>query len=286
MNRTGPILIIGGHGQMGQAFAHVNPDLIRLSRSECDLTKRETITAALAAYTPATVINAAAYTAVDLAEQESEAAFAQNATGPAQLAEICAARKIGLVHYSTDYVFDGQKPAPYLETDPIAPLSVYGKSKAAGEQAVLAAHPQALVVRTAWLFSPWGKNFVKTLATLSQSRDQFSVVADQIGNPTPAEDLARATMTMLRQDGPKGLYHYGGAPSASWYDLAAKIFACVTAKTGKEITLTPTTTAAYKSPAARPARGVLGCQKILKDYGISQPDWAMRVQEIVDQLLP
>ena len=183
------ILVTGGHGQLASALAQ-HPDVTVVGRPEFDFDRPETIDAAFAAAKPACVINAAAWTAVDAAETDPEGATRANCDGPAWLARLCAEAGIPLIHVSTDYVFDGDKGAPYVETDPTGPTGVYGSTKLAGEAAVLTACPRAIVVRTAWVYSATGKNFVRTMLTLGKTRDHLRVVADQRGCPTAAADLA------------------------------------------------------------------------------------------------
>jgi dTDP-4-dehydrorhamnose reductase len=229
------------------------------------------------------VINAAAYTAVDKAEEEEAQAMVLNAEAPGAMARACAAHDIPFLHISTDYVFAGSGDTPWLETDPVAPRNAYGRSKLAGEQAVLAAGGQAAILRTSWVFSAHGANFVKTMLRLSETRDALSVVADQIGGPTPAADIAATLLVMGRamQDGqPGGIYHYGGQPAVSWAGFAREIFA----QAGRATTVTDIPTSAYPTPATRPLNSRLSGDKLLADFGIRPPDWKAGLAAVLNDL--
>ena len=210
---TAPILVTGGTGQLASALAS-GPGVHRVGRPDFDFDRPATIEAAFRAAAPRLVVNAAAYTAVDAAEKDVDAAYRANRDGPAILARLCAAADIPLIHISTDYVFDGTKPDPYVETDPVGPQGVYGASKLAGEEAILASGAKAIILRTAWVYAPTGKNFVRTMLTVGKTRDRLSVVGDQLGCPTTAEDLAdaiRAIILRLDQTGWDPAYA-GGLP--------------------------------------------------------------------------
>ena len=236
------------------------------------------------------VINAAGYTAVDQAEEEEATAFALNAEAPARMAEACALHAIPLIHLSTDYVFDGKKNTPYVEADPVNPLCVYGKSKAAGEAAVRERLPQHIILRTAWVFSPFGHNFVKTMLHLGAERDELHVVDDQRSSPTAAAHIATAIVRLAHRmlqdpDTPFGTFHFAGAPPVSWYGFAREIFAqaekrgWAVPKAGR-----PVTSAAYGSPAPRPENSVLDCTQLLKAYGIEPPAWAEGLNTCLEEL--
>ena len=224
------ILVTGGNGQLATALARA-PDARVVGRPEFDFDRPDTIDAAFAAADPALVINAAAWTAVDAAETDPDGAARANRDGPARLATLCAAAGIPLIHISTDYVFDGDKGAPYVETDSTNPTGVYGATKLAGEQAVLAACSRAIVIRTAWVYSATGKNFVRTMLNLGQTRDHLRVVADQRGCPTAADDLADIVLAVAHvaltrwRDEYAGVFHSGGTGETTWHGFAEAIFA-------------------------------------------------------------
>ena len=235
-------------------------------RETLDLTRLDGIDALIAQVDPRAVINAAAYTAVDRAEREPDAAFALNRDAPAAMAAACAARGLPLVHFSTDYVFDGTLDRPYLETDPTGPTGVYGDSKLAGEQAVTAAGGPATILRTSWVYGVYGVNFVKSMLRLARDRDEISVVSDQIGRPTWSRDCAEAALLALDAlsgaPGLTGVYHLSGAGDASWADLAAAAFAESARRGWATAQVRPISTAEYPTPARRPANSRLDCGKI------------------------
>lgn len=286
------ILVTGGSGQVGTAIVRENGgrfDIVAPSRAELDLGDPRAIEAMIAARDWAAVINCAAYTAVDRAESERDAAFAINAEAPGLIARAAAARSIPLLHVSTDYVFDGSKAEPYREDDPVHPLGVYGASKEAGEQVVRAGNPRHIILRTAWVVSPWGANFVKTMLRLGAERSELRVVADQIGCPTGATDIARALLTMTERliaepDAPVGTYHFVNAGEASWHRLAEAIFAQVAAGGGAVPTVLSIPTSEYPTPAKRPMNSRLATDKIARDYGIVAQDWRAMVEEVVAEL--
>ena len=246
-------------------------------------------TNAIASYRPDFVINAAAYTAVDKAESNRSAAFALNADAPREMAVASAAAGISLLHVSTDYVFDGKAETAYRETDPCAPLSVYGASKLAGEIAVREHLPRHLILRTSWVFSPFGGNFVRTMLRLGSERDELGVVGDQVGGPTAAADIAlalcRIVTEMASGKGEYGTYHYSGFPFVSWHGFAERIFQ----QAGKLGLKTPDsvrmiTTAQYTTPAPRPGNSMLNCGAIKRDWGIEQPSWETALDRCIEQL--
>ena len=227
---------------------------------------------------PAAVINAAAYTAVDKAESEPEAAYALNRDAPAAWARACAEARIPFVHFSTDYVFDGQKPEPYVETDPVGPTGVYGASKAAGEAGVLAAGGPAIVLRTSWAYSAFGANFVKTMLRLAETREEVAVVADQQGRPTWAEDCARGALRSVRAllDGEVSgaeLFHLAGEGDVTWAGFAEAIFEQSRARGGPSALVKPITTADYPTAARRPANSRLDCAKIVRTLDFPMRPW-------------
>ena len=290
-----PILLIGNTGQLGQELQQIlvpfvnklAPEkVIALGRSQIDLAQPDSLRQLIAQIQPQVIINAAAYTAVDKAESESELATAVNATAPAILAEV--AQKLGafLIHVSTDYVFDGSQSHPYRETDKTNPLGIYGQTKLAGESAIRQNCQQHLIIRTAWVYGSYGKsNFVKTMLKLSVEREEIRVVADQIGSPTWAKDLALAIAHILPQLTPEiaGTYHYTNSGVASWYDFAQAIFEEAEAiKFPLKIQrLIPITTADYPTPAQRPAYSVLACEKISKVLGTARPHWRLALRQML-----
>lgn len=293
------IVVTGKSGQVALALAEragaAGHELVALGRPELDLAEPASIAPALASARPDLVVSAAAWTAVDKAESEAEAAFAANATGAGALAEATATLGVPLIHLSTDYVFDGTKPAPYVETDPVAPLGVYGASKEAGERAVLAAHPGAVILRTAWVYSPFGANFVKTMLRLAETREEVGVVADQRGNPTSALDIAAGVIALAErlvaegrplEAGPtRGLFHMTGTGEAVWADLAEAVFAASAAHGGPAARVKRITSADYPTPAPRPANSRLDCARLERVHGIRLPDWRVSVEQVVARLV-
>ncbi len=265
---AGPILVFGRNGQVARELAGVAAGraIVFAGRETLDLSDTARIDDLIARVSPSAVINAAAYTAVDRAESEPDTAYALNRDAPGAVAQACAARNLPLVHFSTDYVFDGALDRPYVETDPTGPTSVYGASKLAGEQAVTAAGGPAIILRTAWVYSAHGTNFVKTMLRLAADRDEIGVVADQVGRPTWARDAAHAALLAVdglqRDPTLAGLYHLSGPDDASWADLAAEIFALSTRRGGPTARVRPITTADYPTLARRPANSRLDGGKI------------------------
>ena len=280
----GPILVTGGSGQVGHAlrrFADARGlELMTPGRSELDLADADSIARAVAAQKWQAVINCAAYTAVDKAESEPDAAFAANRDGPSRLAELTAARGIRLIHVSTDYVFDGSKAEPYGEDDPVAPLGVYGASKEAGERGVRAANADHVILRTAWVVSPWGSNFVKTMLRVGRERGHLRVVDDQRGCPTSALDIAETLLALVAAPKVRGTYHFVNDGEASWYELARFVFD----RAGLPVTVDPITTADYPTPAKRPANSRLNTARIRAALGISQRPWREAIEAVVDEL--
>jgi len=288
------ILITGANGQVGRQFAEgpnkTGRQLLCLTRRQLDITDPDAVHAVLTDRRPALVINAAAYTAVDRAENESEAAFLVNEHGCRHLARHCRLFDIPLLHISTDYVFDGSKGAPYLETDPVQPLGIYGKSKLAGEQAIRELQPRHIILRTSWVFGTHGHNFVKTMLRLGKEREELKIVDDQRGGPTEAADIAETLLrigTIILENGliEWGTYHFSGKPATSWFGFAQEIFEQA-AKTGyRPPRLLPIPTSAYPLPTPRPANSVFNCSKIREKFGIEQPDWRQSLAKILFELL-
>lgn len=268
------ILITGGNGQLGQSFAKVAEEypahgFFYADLPELDITSQASVAAAISEFRPDVIVNCAAYTAVDRAESEPEAARAINADGARIVAEAASREGIKLVHISTDYVFDGTASRPLREEEPVAPLGVYGRTKLEGEQVVRASGAAAAVVRTAWLYSEFGANFVKTMLRLASERREVNVVDDQRGSPTYAPDLARAVMRVI-ENGVSGfeIYHFAGSGVTSWCGFAAEIFRLA----GSGVKLNPITTAEFPTAAPRPAYSALDTSKIAS-VGAVVPSW-------------
>jgi dTDP-4-dehydrorhamnose reductase len=279
-----PILVTGGTGQVGTAIRQLarrfGVEIVAPDRDALHLTSPASIEAAVAGRDWAAVINCAAYTAVDQAESEPDAAHAVNAVAPELLALATGARGIRLLHVSTDYVFDGSKSGFYAEGDPVAPLGAYGSSKEAGERGVRAANPDHVILRTAWVVSPWGHNFVKTMLRLGAERKQLRVVDDQRGCPTSAIDIADALLTIATTGGPADTYHFVNAGEASWCELARFVFA----RAGMDVDAEAIGTADYPTPAKRPANSRLSTDKLQATFGIRPRPWQVAVGEVVDAL--
>ncbi len=299
---SGPrVLIVGNAGQLGRelerSFAGFG-SVIGVNRGTVDLADAASLRAAVRSAAPDVILNAAAYTAVDRAESEPELAHAVNAAAPAVLAEEARAAQALLVHYSTDYVFDGAKREPWSEDDPPNPLSVYGASKLAGEQAIAAAGGKYLIFRTSWVYGPHGKNFLLTMLRLGRERDKLSIVNDQFGAPTTSLEVAAATRKIVEkvlngdQDMPadppgewSGIYHMTCAESTSWFGFAQAIFARAAAKLGaKTPELTPIPSEAYPTPARRPRNSVLSNEKLARRFGVRLASWSAALDAVIDEL--
>ena len=290
------LLVLGSGGQVGQALCRLAwPEGYRLAafgHGGVDIARREAVVAAVARERPDIAINAAAYTAVDRAETETDKAWAANCTGPLNLASACRDAGIPLIHLSTDYVFDGSKAGPYVEDDAPKPLGAYGRSKEAGERAVRGLLPRHVILRTAWVYSAHGQNFVKTMLRLAADRPVLRVVADQIGSPTSAADIAAAIRTIIAaiaadsaaDKTPWGTYHFAGAGAVSWHGFAEAVFAAARAWRGPPPRVEAITTAEYPTPARRPANSVLDCRRIGEAFGIVPRHWQQALGEIVSQL--
>ncbi|CCG36225.1 dTDP-4-dehydrorhamnose reductase [Xanthomonas citri pv. mangiferaeindicae] len=293
-------LVIGANGQVGTELLRVLAPLgtvVAASRSgqladglsceRIDLDELASLDLALNRVRPALVVNAAAYTAVDRAEQERDAAFRANAEAPGVIAQWCARADVPLVHYSTDYVFDGQGTRPYRPDDATAPLGVYGQSKLAGEQAVQAAGGRHLIFRTAWVYAAHGHNFLRTMLRVGAEREVLCVVADQIGTPTPAALIADITAHALRQPGePSGLWHLTAAGQTTWHGFAEAIFAQARAR--GLLARTPRVeaigTADYPTPATRPAYSRLDTHSLQDTFGVRLPNWQDGLSQVLDTL--
>lgn len=265
-------------------------EVIALGRPELDLSAPETIEAALQKTRPDVIVSAAAYTAVDQAEGDEEAATVVNGVAAGKIAEAAAALGVPVIHISTDYVFDGSKVAPYVESDPVAPIGAYGRSKLAGETAVTAATPNHAILRTAWVYSPFGKNFLKTMLKLAETRDSLNVVDDQVGNPTSALDIADAVLViaanLLESDDPtlRGTFHMTGTGEGSWADFAIEIFARSAGMGGPTAEVGRIPSSAYPTPAKRPANSRLDCSLLEARHGTRLPDWKQSTSIIVERL--
>jgi dTDP-4-dehydrorhamnose reductase len=289
---TARLLIFGANGQLGRALARtawpLPVDLVLLDRAAADLSAAGTAAAALAEHRPALVINAAAYTAVDRAESEHGLAFAINAAAPAEMAAAAAAQGVPVVHVSTDYVFDGAKPTAYIETDPIAPLGVYGATKAAGEEGVRGANPRHLILRTSWVYADEGQNFVRTMLRLGSERDEMKVVNDQTGSPTSAADLAaaiaRLTPALLSGNIPWGTYHLTGGGETTWHGFAEAIFQDMAQRRGRRPRLLPIPSSAYPTPARRPSNSRLDNSRFRETFGFALPQWQASLAAVLGSL--
>ncbi len=290
------IVVTGTAGQIvtslierGTAAGH---KVIAIGRPDLDLANPASIVRALEATAPDVVVSAAAYTAVDKAETEIELAFAVNGAGAGVVAQATKALGVPLIHISTDYVFDGTLGRPYLESDPTGPTSVYGASKLAGEQIVLDTHDNSAVLRVAWVYSPFGGNFVKTMLRLAGDRDELGVVGDQVGNPTSALALADGILqvaTNLVSDNSqklRGIFHITAQGEGNWADFAQAIFTASAARGGPTASVRPIDTADYPTPATRPANSRLDCALIARVHGVTLPDWRTSLDEVMDRLQP
>ena len=278
------ILVFGKSGQVARELAVLTPEARFLSREEADLSDPAACAAQITTLRPSVVINAAAYTAVDKAEEEEARATVVNGEAPGAMARACADLGIPFLHISTDYVFDGQGDQPRRPSDPAAPVNAYGRSKSAGEIAVAESGAHYAVLRTSWVFSAHGSNFVKTMLRLSESRDQLTVVGDQIGGPTPARAIAAALLRMAHQmqKGIKsrGIYHLAGQPATSWAEFARAIFSAA----DRRVEVTDIATTDYPTPATRPLNSRLDCADLNTDFGIAPPDWNTGLDAVLKDL--
>ncbi len=277
------ILVFGRTGQVATELARRAPGAVFLGREAADLMDPAACAAAIHAQRPAVVINAAAWTAVDKAETEEAAATTVNGAAPGAMAAACAGLGIPFLHVSTDYVFDGAGTAPWQPGDATAPLGAYGRSKLAGEEAVRAAGGPHVILRTSWVFSAHGANFVKTMLRLGRDRSHLRVVADQIGGPTPAGDIAAALLSLAQalQDGaPGGTHHFAGQPETSWAGFARETFA----QAGLAVTVEDIPSSAYPTPAARPLNSRMDCSALTAAYGIAPPDWREGLAAVIAEL--
>jgi dTDP-4-dehydrorhamnose reductase len=290
------VAVTGREGQVVQALkeraAAAGVEVIAVGRSALDLARSETIAPTLAAARPDIVVNAAAYTAVDRAESEEATAVAVNAVGAGEVASAARRLNVPVIQISTDYVFDGALERPYLETDATGPVSAYGRSKLAGEQAVALAAPDHAILRTAWVYSPFGANFVRTMLRLGQQRDEVAVVADQIGSPTSALDIADAVLAVARNlvsrpedQSLRGVFHMAASGEANWAEFAEAVFAEATAGGRKPVRVRHITTAEYPTAARRPANSRLDGARLAAVHGVVLPDWRGSLKACVARLL-
>lgn len=287
--RVKKVLVTGANGQLGwelQQAAKANPnfEFIFLDRSAMDLSNPDGLLKIIESYAPSAIINTAAYTAVDKAETEKSLAHVINAEAVAELASIAKNKNIPFITYSTDYVFSGNAAIPYVTDTQLAPVNYYGKTKADGEQMALAANPDSIIIRTSWVFSSHGNNFVKTMIRLMKERDSLNVVGDQQGRPTYARDLATASIQILNALNLglpiKGIYHFANTGETTWFDFAQKIKELA----GLECTLTPINSDQFPTPAKRPNYSVLDTQKIEKELNLHIPHWELALSDCILQL--
>lgn len=289
---TGPILVTGGSGQLATSLAQRGGPRIRIAgRPEFDFADPETLKTILEQVKPVAVVNAAAWTAVDLAETEIAGAEAANRDGPAALAALCAQADIPFIHVSTDYVFAGDKGQPYVETDPVSPQTVYGRTKAEGEEKILQLCQNAIILRTSWVYSAHGKNFVRTMIAAGAKNPTLKVVGDQRGNPTSSDDLADAILAILDFIEDKGwnsnyagLYHACGSGEATWHELANETLKYAAEHGQKMPEVLAIATADWPTPAKRPADSRMDNRKLHNVFGIQMPDWRSSVKKAVDRI--
>jgi len=287
------ILIAGGEGQVGREFpgcaAMPNSkfEIICAGRQQLDVSSRQSVISIIENVRPSVIVNAAAYTAVDRAEEEQQMAFSVNRDGAEILATACAQHEIPLIHISTDYVFDGKKSGDYVESDNVNPQSVYGRSKQEGEQKIQKILEQHIILRTSWVFGPFGKNFVYTMVGLAKQRKELRVVNDQFGCPTDASGIAIAILLICNKiiAGEKidwGIYHYSGSPKTSWYEFSKKIIECVKVYTQLTVeNISPIATSDYPTAAVRPQNSTLNCDKIRRQFSVSQRPWLEGLTEMM-----
>ncbi|MEO1660839.1 MAG: dTDP-4-dehydrorhamnose reductase [Pseudomonadota bacterium] len=291
------ILVAGSEGQVARSLAEVGTntahDVICIGRPRLDITEPDSVASIVSYLHPDIIINAAAYTAVDMAEDDEENAYLVNAIGARNVALSAKTAKIPVLHLSTDYVFDGTNQSAYLEDAPVAPMSAYGKTKEAGEQLVRGALGPHLIFRTAWVHSPFGNNFVKTMLRVASKRDEIRVVADQTGTPTYANDIAKALLhvcTMIENEPDPddvcwGTYHLVSQKSTNWADFAAEIFKHSQRRSGPSAKVIKIQSSEYPTKAHRPKNSVLSTNKLKADWNIELPDWKQGVLECVERLI-
>jgi dTDP-4-dehydrorhamnose reductase len=277
------VLVTGASGQLGQAIQFIAPSyndyqFIFASSQDLDITNQEQVNSFFETNTIEFCINAAAYTAVDKAESEPEKAYAINVLGPKNLAQACKKHKVKLIHISTDFVFDGSSKRPYLETDKTSPVSVYGKTKQEGEQAIIENCDEHFILRTSWVYSQFGNNFMKTMVRLASERESLSIVSDQIGSPTNAVDLAKVILSIIKANNSNfGIYNFSNEGTASWFDFAEEIFRI----NKNTISVNPILTEAFPTPATRPKYSVLDKTKIKTVFNLEIKNWKEALQQTI-----
>jgi len=281
------ILLFGANGQVARSLAEEARgahDVVALGRRDADLMTAGAGASAVKAHQPEAIVNAAAYTAVDAAEEDRQAATRLNAKAVGEIAAAAKDTGAHFIHLSTDYVFGGEHSKPISEAEETGPLNVYGETKRDGERAALDANAASIILRTSWVFSEFGNNFVKSMLRFGGERDAMNIVSDQIGGPTPARDIARVILAIAgkkhRGAPGEGVYHYQGAPAVSWADFASKIFEYAEIAT----VVTPIATTDYPTPARRPLYTVLDCARIERNFGVAQPDWRVGLRQVLSAL--
>ena len=284
------VLLTGANGQLGCCFIDKFPIdwiLLATDSQQLDITDNLAVNNFINEHRPDVIVNAAAYTAVDMAEDEQDLAYQVNAIGPKNLAIAAQKYNAKFIHVSTDYVFDGSKNIPYTEEDTTNPINIYGKTKRNGEVAILNNNPSAIIIRTSWVFSEYGNNFVKTMLKLASNKSELSIINDQLGCPTYAGDIANTILTIIMNESDGGIYHYCGDQSITWFKFASKIF-LITEKlnpiTTKKITLKPILTSGYPTKAKRPLYSVLNMNKIEKIAGIKASDWNNALVHVISHI--
>lgn len=278
------ILVFGKTGQVASELQRLAEDsthsFVFLGRSEADFSNPNALLSAVKRHTPDAVINAAAYTAVDRAEEEEALALTVNAEAPTAIAMACSELEIPFIHISTDYVFSGSGTQCRSPDGPTNPINAYGRTKLAGELAIRKTGALHAILRTSWVFSAHGNNFVKTMLRLSETRDELAVVGDQIGGPTPASAIATACVQIAENIKTSATYHFSGAPDVSWAEFAREIFA----QAGRSVSVSDILTAEYPTPAKRPLNSRLDCASLVSDFGIKQPNWKTALAEAIREL--
>ena len=284
------VLLTGANGQLGCCFIDKFPIdwiLLATDSQQLDITDNLAVNNFINEHRPDVIVNAAAYTAVDMAEDEQDLAYQVNEIGPKNLATAAKKYNAKFIHVSTDYVFDGTKNIPYTEEDTTNPINIYGKTKRNGEVAILNNNPSAIIIRTSWVFSEYGNNFVKTMLKLASNKSELSIINDQLGCPTYAGDIANTILTIIMNESDGGIYHYCGDQSITWFKFASKIF-LITEKlnpiTTKKITLKPILTSGYPTKAKRPLYSVLNMNKIEKIAGIKASDWNNALVHVISHI--
>lgn len=289
-------LVTGQEGQVVRSLVergsrHQDIEVLPLGRPALDLAQIDTIEAAILGAKPDVIVSAAAYTAVDQAETDEANAFAINATAVGEIGRVAKTLGIPVLYLSTDYVFDGEKSSAYIESDPVNPLGVYGRSKLEGERLLASSGADHVILRTAWVYSPYGKNFLRTMLRVAETRDDLNVVADQIGNPTSALDIADAIFKVAGnllasgKDSLRGVFHMTGTGDASWAEFASEIFNASGKNGGPTANVHWITSAEYPTPAKRPQNSRLNCSRLAAEHGVSMPDWQSSTAEVVRRLL-